>query len=508
MTARKATGAARARPAARARGEVVAPPATAIVHVSAEYAPWAREGSLGYAVSELARAQAAGGRTVLVIVPAYPGVRDDHPDLVPVGVPFEVRLGNTSTLVSLLGELDPADGAPGLLFVDHRPSFDRAGIYGDAAGPYEDNAQRFALFSRAAVQVALRMMDGPTVIHAHDWHAALALVYLRADGALATRGAPAGAVLSVHDAAYQGHLTPDMMPVLGLPQRLFNHHELEWYGRVNLLKGGLAFADVVTATSRTHADELRSAEGGFGLHGMFARLGSDFRGIDDGLDAKAWNPATDGALVATFGPSSAAARARSKAALQRAVKWPLRVNVPLIVVPGPHTRRSGVSLALASAVVRDGPARVLFTGPAEGSAREAIAALAAAHPDRIAAIPDCSERLLRRALAGADVVAMPSLYEPGTMPAFRALRYGAVVVGRRTGALVDALDECDDACLFDAYTAEALDAALGLALDRARDRVGAVARVRAALARDSGWAQAVAADDAVYQRALDARSLT
>ena len=509
-----------------------------IVHISAECAPWAQEGALGQAVHELALAQAALGRSVVVIAPAYQGVREEHPELVPVGEPFEVTLGDRREVVALLGELAPKAGAPWALFVDHRPSFDRVGIYGDASGSYHDNPQRFALFAKAAVQAAVRLIAGPLVIHAHDWHAALALVYLRTDESLAAAGARTGArtgaragartgaLLTVHDAAYQGHVAPEMLPALGLSPRLFNHHQLEWYGRVNLLKGGLAFADVVIAPSRSHARELRTAVGGFGLHGIFARLGANLHGIDDGLDPVAWNPATDGALVATFSARDVAPRARNKAALQRAAKLPVRARTPLIVVPGPHTRRSGAALAVVSTVIRDGDAQVVFSGPAEGWAREEITALAAAHPGRIAAIPDASERTLRRSLAGADIVVLPALYEPSTTPALRALRYGAVVVARRTGGMADALGA--DALGADALGADALgaadphanaaawlfnesepaalDAALRSALDRLGDRKATAARVAAAFSRDTSWTAAVALYDDACRHALNGRT--
>ncbi|MBI2797508.1 MAG: glycogen/starch synthase [Gemmatimonadetes bacterium] len=478
--------------------------AVTIVHVSAECAPWAQEGALGQAVHELAEAQAAGGRPVLVIAPAYHGVREEHPELVPVGEPFEVPLGDRHEVVALLGELAPSPGAPWALFVDHRPSFDRVGIYGDASGSYDDNPQRFALFAKAAVQAALRLVEGPVVVHAHDWHAALTLVYLRTDETLAG-AARAGALLTVHDATYQGHAAPELMAALGLPARLFNHHQLEWYGRVNLLKGGLAFADVAVAPSRSHAGELRTAVGGFGLHGIFARLGADLRGIDDGLDPARWNPAADAALTSPF--TDLASRARNKAALQRAARLPARARTPLIVVPGPHTRRSGAALAVTSSVIRAGAAQVVFTGPAEGWAREEISSLAASNPGRVGALPDASERLLRRALAGADVVVLPALYEPSTAPALRAVRYGAVVVGRDTGGIGDALRNHPHAILFDDSSPAALDTALSAALAFAGDRKAAAARLAAALAIDTSWDSAVARYDDACRHALAVRGV-
>ena len=150
--------------------------------------------------------------------------------------------------------------------------FDRAGIYGEAGTDYADNAERWAFFCRAAIEVLPRLAPVPCILHAHDWHTALALVYLRSHHHGDARYDPIRTVLSVHNAGYQGHYPPSMCPTLGIPWSLFNWRRLEWYGQLNVLKGGLVFADAVVTVSPNHARELCTPGGGFGLQEVFAWL--------------------------------------------------------------------------------------------------------------------------------------------------------------------------------------------------------------------------------------------
>ena len=471
--------------------------AVTIVHVSAEVSPWARVGELGDTVAELAAAQAAAGRPVIVIAPAHHAVLENHPELVPVGEPFDVAVGDRHVLVSLLGEGSPDPLRAWLLFVDHRPSFDRDGVYADADGPYPDNAERFALFAHAAVAAVRRLVAGPAVVHAHDWHSALVPVILR-EGPRAERLA---SVLTVHDAAFQGHVGVERLDALGLPGRLFTPAGLEWYGRVNLLKGGIACADQVVATSPAHVAELRTSAGGFGLDGLFRWRGGTLTGITNGLDAALWNPATDTLITARFGPGLVGDRAKNKPALQRAAKLPVRARTPLVLLPAPLTLRSGASLALASALLRTTDAQLVIGASGDRALVETARALGAECPSRVALLPLWDDRMERRALAGADIVLAPSLHEPSGIPARRALRYGAVVVMRATGAHGD-LAEGDALFRFQSFDGAALDRALGAALDAFADKAAWAARVKVALSVPVGWGDAVTQYDARYLAAL------
>jgi starch synthase len=470
-----------------------------IVHVTAEVSPWLRVGELGDSVGDLARAQAAGGRDVIVIAPCTLGVRAAHPALVPVGLALPVPMGASTELVQLWGEADPAPGAPWLLFVAHVGAFDREGLYGDAVAPYADNAWRFALLAHAAVAAVRRLVAGPAVVHAHDWHGALASVV----EALQPEAERHATVLTVHDAAFQGHVRPEALPYLGMPNALYRPDALEWYGLVNMLKGGMAFAQQVVATSPSHAAELCTAPGGFGLDGLFRWRGDAFTGIADGLDAAAWDPATDPALSARFGPTQLAERAKNKAALQRSARLPVRARTPLVVLPAPLARRSGAALALESAFLRETTAQLVIAGAGDRDLVAAAHALADAHPGRVAVLPPPDARMERRLLAGADLVLLPALHEPSAHLARRAIRYGAQLVVRNTGAHHD-LPDLPGIVRFQPFEAEALDRALDAALVAFEYKKDWDARTKALLALPAGWDDAVAAYDARYLAALAA----
>ena len=472
--------------------------AVTIVHVSAEVAPWGRVGELGDAVAGLAQAQAAGGRNVIVISPAYRSVIAEHPELVPVGDPFDFSMGDHAEVVSLLGEVDPDPRRPWLLFVDHRAAFDREGVYGDRDGSYHDNPERFALLAHAACAAVRRLISGPVVLHAHDWHAALVPVIEH----LVPPAERVPTVLTMHDAAFQGHVGPERLNELGLPGRLFTPDALEWYGKVNILKGGAAFAEQVVATSEAHLVELRTSAGGFGLDGLFRWRGAALTAIADGLDAALWNPARDTGLATRFGPGTVADRGKNKQALQRAAKLPVRARTPIVFVPGPLTLRSGAVLALQSSLVQSSDAQVVIEGSGEPMLVAGAHALAVRHKGRVAVLGSMDARAERRAFAGADIVLLPSLHEPSAATARRALRYGAVVVARSTGAHGDPPDR-DAVFRFQPFDVASLDAALDAALVAFGDKKGWTVRVKQALELPAGWDDAVFAYDARYRAALD-----
>ena len=324
---------ARARPKA---GPVPAPrpPAPAaerigVVHLTAEYWPFARTGGLGEAVSGLASFQAAVGMPTTVVLPLYRQVRETAPNLERAGPPFTVTLGDRTETAWLYRVQDGAAGGPHVFFIEHPDFFDRAGIYGDDTGDYPDNALRSAFFSAAALTVLPQIAPEAQVLHAHDWHTGLAPVYLRTVFAGEPLHRRLGTVLSVHNAGFQGHFPAETLAALGLPGELYNPQVFEWYGRMNILKGGLTFADLAVTVSPTHARELLTPEGGFGLQEKFTELGDRVVGILNGIDPVVWNPATDPHITATYSIDELAGKRRCKAALQRAYGLPQRAHAPL-----------------------------------------------------------------------------------------------------------------------------------------------------------------------------------
>ena len=305
------------------------PARRAIVHLTAEYHGYARTGGLAEAVAGLAASQARSGERVFVFVPLYACVRDAAAHLVPITEAHLIEVGGRTEPVRFYR--DAARGAgPTVIFVDAPGCFDRPGLYGDDRGDYPDNHLRFALFARAALHGIATLVPKPLLLHAHDWHAALAPVYMRAHPDVAPHFAGTPTVLSVHNAGYQGHFGASVMADLALPPELWHMDRLEWYGRLNLLKGGLVFCDAAVTVSPAHAAELRTAEGGFGLHETFRGLGDRLVGICNGIEQLQWDPATDDQIAANYSAIDLSGKAACKAALQRAFALPRRAAIPVI----------------------------------------------------------------------------------------------------------------------------------------------------------------------------------
>ncbi|MCU0648622.1 MAG: glycogen synthase [Gemmatimonadaceae bacterium] len=476
-----------------------------IVHLAAEYWPFARSGGLAEAVMGLATHQARAGHPVVVFLPLYRSVREVAPDLAPIGRPIRIDLGFRGEEIRFFREVPtghaPRTGEPRVVFVDVPQLFHRAGPYGEHGRDYADNARRFAVFSRAVLDGITRLIDGPVVVHAHDWHTALALMYLRSYGTLRERFHTTPTVLSVHNAGYQGHFAPAVLGECGIPPELYNFRQFEWYDRVNFLKGGLAFADMVVTVSPTHADELRTPAGGFGLHDMFRWLGPRFTGIANGIDQQVWDPATDPQITARFTPDALDGKARCKAALQRTFGLPIRKRTPLFAMTCRMVTQKGLDLVLGAQALRRLDAQFVFLGAGEARYERALAALEAERPQHVAVQFDFTDRLEHRLMAGADLFLMPSQYEPCGLAQMRAQRYGVIPIGRRVGGIADTIEDGVTGFLFDEFHPGALDHGIARALSRFGDRDAWTTMMTRAMRRDFGWTNAVQDYVQVYARA-------
>ncbi|MEX2466190.1 MAG: glycogen/starch synthase [Gemmatimonadota bacterium] len=475
-------------------------PKHTVVHLATEYWPYARTGGLAEAVRGIATFQARTGRKVAVFMPLYRRVRDSTAKLEPWGEPFEVMTPQGVQRARIFRDGNVGDGEPTVYFVEHEDFFDRPGLYGEGTD-YPDNHLRFSFFSRAVLQRLPDVADGPLVIHPHDWHTALAPVYLRTERAGDPFYDDIASVLTVHNAGYQGHYGPEVLAQLGLAPDLFRWDRLEWYGQVNLLKGGLAFADMVTTVSPTHAHELRTRTGGFGLHDAFNQLQDRFVGIVNGIDYDVWNPATDPAVEARYSAEDLTGKARCKVWFQKRLGLTLDPDVPLFAMSARLVEQKGLDIILGAEMIPRLEAQWAFLGEGEERYKTAIAELASRAPDRIGHSFEFTEEREHKLLAAADFLLMPSLYEPCGLTQMRAQRYGALPVVRRVGGLADTVEDRITGFLFDEYQPWALEEAVMYAIDLYRNRTAWEERVRAAMARDFSWDRSAATYAEVYRLA-------
>ena len=472
-----------------------------VIHLAAEYYPFARSGGLAEAVANLARFQSSASVRTLALLPLYRSTRNAAGPLVEAGPPLQVTLGGAAQEARVLQQRDVRLGTR-VYFVEADRYFDRERLYGDSHGDYSDNHLRFAFFTLAALEALPHLVDGPVLLHVHDWHAALALVYLRTRYAGTPFYDAVRTVLSVHNAGYQGHYPPAIMPELGLPWELFNWRQLEWYGKVNFLKGGLGFADRVVTVSPNHARELRTPSGGFGLQEVFDSLGPRFSGILNGIDQQAWDPEADPLIPAPFSISRPELKAVCKREVQRRFGLTQDERLPLFAMAARLVTQKGIALMIENSAVLSLRAQFVFIGHGEERFEQALAALAARHPDRIAVNTNFTDQLEHLLMAGADFLLMPCQYEPCGLTQMRSQRYGAIPVVRRVGGLADTVDDGVTGFVFEPYHADALLGAALRGLDCYANNAEWARLRKHAMSRDVSWERSVERYLEVYRLAL------
>jgi len=476
-----------------------------IVHLAAEYGWLARTGGLAEAVAGLAASQAAQGIPAAVIIPLHRSVRSSAVGLERVAGPFQVQVGSRTEEARLF-RIPSEPGRTRVYCIEH-PYFDRAGLYGESGMDYPDNLQRWAFFCRAALEMLPRVTRTPCVLHCHDWHTALAAVYLRTHHADQAFAKGIRTVLTVHNAGFQGHFPANGMPEIGLPWKLYTWHAMEWHDKLNLLKGGLKFADAVTTVSPMHAHELRTPVGGFGLHDVFMDLGDRFSGIVNGIDMKEWDPATDDQITANYSVADLNGKARCKAALQRSFGLPQRRRVPVFAMTARMTHQKGLELITGEYTLFMLEAQFIFLGTGEAKYEAMLKMYESRWPDRISVHLGFSERLEHRLMAGADIYLMPSLYEPCGLAQLRAERYGAVPLARRVGGLADTIEDGASGFLFDEYSSEDLLRVARHVMDRYDHTPAWEQMMRTAMQKDFSWDRSSEKYLAVYRRILSQPSI-
>ncbi|MCM8811977.1 MAG: glycogen synthase GlgA [Candidatus Omnitrophica bacterium] len=320
----------------------------------------------------------------------------------------------------------------------------RAGLYGDSKGDYPDNLERFGFFCRQALLTMRLKRIRPDILHVHDWQGAPGIVYLKGGWGTDPFFCATRTVLTIHNLAYQGIFPRNRYPRLEIPGALFHLHGLEFYGKINLLKGGLQFADAVTTVSPTYAREIQTSEQGAGLDGVLRMRARDVTGILNGLDPQAWNPASDRALAVPFDRGCVERKRTNKEALQK--EWGLPVSGDVFLV-GMVTRlasQKGLDLVAAALPGMESmKMQLVILGSGDRPIEEAV--MKAVRGRSFAAVRFVfDDSLARRIYAGADAFLMPSRYEPCGLGQMIAMRYGTVPVVRATGGLADTVTDASD----------------------------------------------------------------
>jgi starch synthase len=329
-----------------------------------------------------------------------------------------------------------------VVFVDAPEYYDRTGLYTERGIDYPDNAARFDMLALAALEYARAELTDVDIVHAHDWQASLALARLATETRWG-RLTSAGRVLTIHNLAFQGAFTRDTIPSLGLSWDVFRVDTGEFWGQFNFLKAGINYADFVTTVSPTYAKETLAPPIGVGLDGVLRARSDRYIGILNGIDTNVWNPASDPYLPAHFTLDDLSGKAECKRVLLAECGLPQGDDAlarPLIGLVSRLVAQKGldqIQKAGRDMVALD--AGFVFVGQGEPKYEDALRALAAAYPSRVAARIGFNERLAHLVEAGADIFLMPSEFEPCGLNQMYSLRYGTVPIVRAVGGLHDTI---------------------------------------------------------------------
>jgi starch synthase len=490
-------------------------PRRSVLLIGSEARPFAKTGGLADVLGALPPALQRLGWDATVALPRYRGVSAGT-----LLETFSVTVGGYARDVGFY-DAPLADGARALL-IDCPDLYDRAGLYTIDHTDYPDNARRFAFLVRAALEYAGRRGAGPSIVHAHDWQAGLAPVYLKTLYAAHPVLGGTPSVITIHNLAYQGLFESDWLPRLDLGWDQFAVDRLEFYGRISFLKGGITDADLITTVSPRYAQEIQTPAFGVGFDGILRARAADLVGILNGIDTTEWDPAHDPFLPKPYDANDLSGKRDAKIAVLQSYSLPsgdAAMKRPLIGMVSRMVDQKGFDLiaaALPDLTRLDAAFVVLGTGDLRY--QDMWRALAAQYPDRIGARIGFDESLAHVIEGGADVFLMPSRFEPCGLNQMYSMRYGTVPVVHGVGGLADTVVDYAPApprparggsggrpatgFVFNDFTPAALLEALNRALTVFRDPVAWHALQLAGMQQDFSWDRSAQEYVKIYERAL------
>ena len=473
--------------------------------LSSEITPFAKTGGLADVVGTLSVALAERGHEVSLIMPAYRSVLNGSFAFEKTDLQLAIPLGTHVEKASVLRS--QTERSVPVYFVRADRYFDRDSLYGSPQDDYPDNAERFAFFSRAALEILRR--HPVDILHCHDWQAALAIVFLKAQSSRYPEIASTKTVLTVHNLGFQGIFNKSGWPLLDLDGNYFNPLQLEFYGNINFLKGALVAADKITTVSPTYAQEIMTPEQGFGLQGVLQQRAADVVGILNGVDYRDWNPETDSFIVRQYSENNLDGKSMCKQNLQASLGLPAEPEVPLMGMISRLTSQKGFDLVqkILDRLLEQ-RLQIVLLGSGETRYESSFTTAAARFPEKFAARMGFDEALAHQIEAGADIFLMPSLYEPCGLNQMFSLKYGTIPVVRAVGGLKDTVVDYDPArgtgtgFVFQPYEPPALAAAIERALQAFVDKRAWSAMMQRAMRMDFSWNRSAQAYHELYSQVL------
>ncbi len=480
-----------------------------ILFIASECAPFAKTGGLGDVVPGLSKALLALGHEVRIILPLYSCIDRDRYKIQPLH-PVCVHMGRQEENWICLHE-STLDGNVPVWFVEYDRFFGRNGLYDDLWGEYQDNAFRFALLCKAALQVCKDANFIPDIMHLHDWQTAPAAAFLKTWDLFHSPLSSTASVLTIHNIGYQGVYHSSAFGYFGIGEEHFAPNKFEDHGKINLLKAGVHFADAITTVSPSHAQEILDPSGGKGLAQFLNDRRHDFTGILNGADYEHWNPENDPLLPANYSAQDLRGKIACKSALQKRMGLEVRPDLPIFGIVSRFVHQKGFELIreVLAGALKEMVIQCVVLGAGDSDTERYFHELTASHPGRVGSFIGFSNELAHLIEAGSDFFLMPSLYEPCGLNQIYSMKYGTLPLVRATGGLEDTVisyhefNGAGTGFKFHDPIGAALYYTLGLAVSTWYDRPHHIAAMRQSAMKVSfPWSTAATQYLEVYRKAI------
>ncbi|RKY32958.1 MAG: glycogen synthase GlgA [Candidatus Omnitrophota bacterium] len=457
-----------------------------IVICSSEVVPFAKTGGLADVSGALPLALEKLGHEVIIVMPKYKGI--------------EAPKYNLKKVIPGVYSTTEGKGIK-VYFIENDAYFMRDGLYVDKDGDYKDNLDRFSYYSRQTLELLPQINFKPDIIHIHDWQACLVAIFLKNLYKDKPFYKGIKTLLTIHNIGYQGLFAKEEFPKLGLDWSLFSMDGLEFFGKINLLKGGIIFCDLVNTVSPTYSKEIQAGEFGFGLEGILTKRKKDLYGVLNGLDYSLWNPETDNYIAKKFSAKNIEDKYKNKEELQKICSLPVKKDIPLFGIVSRLAEQKGFDiLAQAIEKICSMELQYVILGTGDLKYHELLSKIAKKYPKVVSLHLKFDNALAHKIYAGSDIFVMPSKYEPCGLGQMISLRYATIPLVFKTGGLADTVTK-ENGFVFDKYKKEDLIKTHEAAVKAFKNKKKWPALVEKAMQYNFSWEESARKYVQMYEKA-------
>ncbi len=453
---------------------------------ASEVVPFAKTGGLADVAGALPLELELLNQEVIIIMPRYKAIQEPK---------FSIQRLKLDISYSVIGKNIK------VYFIENDQYFKRDGLYGDKTGDFKDNLDRFSYYSRRTLELLKEINFRADIIHCHDWQSALIPIYLKTLYIDNPFYQNIKTIFTIHNIGYQGLFSKDEFPKLGIDSKFFNMEMLEFYDKVNLLKGGIVFSDIINTVSPTYSREIQTKEFGYGLEGVLAKRKRDVFGILNGLDYSIWNPKTDKFIIKNYSLQNLKDKYKNKEDLQRICKLPAKIDMPFFGIVSRLAEQKGFDI-LADAIEKicNMDLQLVILGTGDLKYHVILENIVKKYPKIISLNLKFDDKLAHKIYAGSDIFLMPSKYEPCGLGQLISMSYGTIPLVFKTGGLADTVTE-NDGFVFDKYKKEDLIKTIDKAIKAFKNKKKWLGLIQKAMQNNFSWKESAKKYIALYEKA-------